>query len=238
MSYPYTPPAGQPGQPGQAPPTPTTYPYGATYLPATYTAYGHPPTPGATYAPYGAAHSAYQSGVTTYGWPYQYSYIPQHTQPGATPSTPAKPVAAQTPVAATPSVATPTTTPVTTSAVPATMSLSQPQQRTSTTTFSTYTPYGQTQTQTHARETVTAAATAGATGRGRKQANFKGMFTKELKSLMYGFGDDRNPANDTVNVMEEILIEYITDVVRLCLSLACPFSPPYHHTSYVLSPFG
>jgi len=31
---------------------------------------------------------------------------------------------------------------------------------------------------------------------------------------MYGFGDDRNPANDTVNVMEEILVEYITDVVR------------------------
>ena len=31
---------------------------------------------------------------------------------------------------------------------------------------------------------------------------------------MYGFGDDRNPANDTVNVMEEILIEYIIDVVR------------------------
>jgi phosphoribosylcarboxyaminoimidazole (NCAIR) mutase len=31
---------------------------------------------------------------------------------------------------------------------------------------------------------------------------------------MYGFGDDRNPANDTVNVMEEILIEYIMDVVR------------------------
>jgi transcription initiation factor TFIID subunit 13 len=31
---------------------------------------------------------------------------------------------------------------------------------------------------------------------------------------MYGFGDDRNPANDSVNVMEEILIEYIVDVVR------------------------
>ena len=30
---------------------------------------------------------------------------------------------------------------------------------------------------------------------------------------MYGFGDDRNPANDTVGAMEEILIEYITDVV-------------------------
>jgi len=33
---------------------------------------------------------------------------------------------------------------------------------------------------------------------------------------MYGFGDDRNPANDTVNVMEEILIEYIVDVVSSC----------------------
>ena len=32
---------------------------------------------------------------------------------------------------------------------------------------------------------------------------------------MYGFGDDRNPSNDTVNVMEEILIEYIIDVVRI-----------------------
>ena len=35
---------------------------------------------------------------------------------------------------------------------------------------------------------------------------------------MYGFGDDRNPANDTVNVMEEILVEYIVDVVRRNLS--------------------
>ncbi|KAG5638368.1 hypothetical protein H0H81_000379 [Sphagnurus paluster] len=42
----------------------------------------------------------------------------------------------------------------------------------------------------------------------------KGLFTKELKSLMYGFGDERNPANDTVNVMEEILVEYITDVCQ------------------------
>ena len=37
---------------------------------------------------------------------------------------------------------------------------------------------------------------------------------------MYGFGDDRNPANDSVNVMEEILIEYIVDVV----SVLDPFS--------------
>ncbi|KAF8894644.1 transcription initiation factor IID, 18kDa subunit, partial [Infundibulicybe gibba] len=51
-------------------------------------------------------------------------------------------------------------------------------------------------------------------GRGSRKSNVKGLFTKELKSLMYGFGDDRNPANDTVNVMEEILIEFITDVCQ------------------------
>lgn len=30
---------------------------------------------------------------------------------------------------------------------------------------------------------------------------------------MFAFGDDRNPANDTVNVMEEILVEFMADVV-------------------------
>lgn len=35
-----------------------------------------------------------------------------------------------------------------------------------------------------------------------------------VKNLLYGFGDDRNPATDTVNVMEEILVEFIVDVVR------------------------
>ncbi|KAJ7723716.1 transcription initiation factor IID, 18kD subunit-domain-containing protein, partial [Mycena olivaceomarginata] len=81
-----------------------------------------------------------------------------------------------------------------------------PPQRSST--FSSYTP-------SHLRESVAAAATGGATGRGaRKQSSLRGSYTKELKNLMYGFGDDRNPANDTVNVMEEILIEYITDVCQ------------------------
>lgn len=42
--------------------------------------------------------------------------------------------------------------------------------------------------------------------------------------MMYGFGDDRSPASDTVNVMEEILVEYITDLVRPSpLSPSIPF---------------
>ncbi|KAH9856972.1 transcription initiation factor IID, 18kD subunit-domain-containing protein [Lenzites betulinus] len=39
-------------------------------------------------------------------------------------------------------------------------------------------------------------------------------FLPLVRNLMYGFGDDRNPANDTVNVMEEILIEYIVDICQ------------------------
>lgn len=34
-----------------------------------------------------------------------------------------------------------------------------------------------------------------------------------VPKLMYGFGDDKQVANDSVAVMEEILIEYIVDVV-------------------------
>jgi hypothetical protein len=40
-----------------------------------------------------------------------------------------------------------------------------------------------------------------------------------VKNLMYGFGDDRNPGNDTVNVMEEILIEFIIDVVCIAVQM-------------------
>lgn len=42
--------------------------------------------------------------------------------------------------------------------------------------------------------------------------------------MMYGFGDD-NPAPDTISVMEELLVEHITDVVRLLLpSLPLPLN--------------
>ncbi|PFH54329.1 hypothetical protein AMATHDRAFT_135314 [Amanita thiersii Skay4041] len=174
MAYPHytTTPGAHP------PPTSATYPYTA-YHPTALSAYGHQ-TPGAY--PYQAA-SAYQTGVTSYGWTYPYSYVPQHPQTTIHPQR----TQTQTP--------TPTTTPSTTPAAPPIP------QRTST--FTPYTP-------SYLRENAAAAA---GTGRGsRRQSNLKGLFTKELRSLMYGFGDDRNPANDTVNVMEEILVEYITDV--------------------------
>ena len=54
---------------------------------------------------------------------------------------------------------------------------------------------------------------------------------------MYGFGDDRNPANDAVNVMEEILIEYIVDVVSLVAPLRSSPSPSLILGTAVLNRF-
>ncbi|KAG0243977.1 transcription initiation factor IID, 18kD subunit-domain-containing protein [Mortierella sp. GBAus27b] len=45
----------------------------------------------------------------------------------------------------------------------------------------------------------------------------KYVFSKELKQLMYGFGDVPNPSNDAVGVLEDMLIEYLTDT---CLQAA------------------
>ncbi|GJN90799.1 hypothetical protein Rhopal_003813-T1 [Rhodotorula paludigena] len=39
----------------------------------------------------------------------------------------------------------------------------------------------------------------------------KGLFAKDLAPMMYGFGDD-NPAPDSIAVMEELVIEHITDI--------------------------
>lgn len=191
-----------PGQPG-------TYPYG--YTPATYTQ-----TPG-SYASYSYPPTA----VTGYGttWPY-YSYVPpQHR--------------------------------TTTTTVPRSTATS-----TTTSTANRGTSFATTHTPASYADTINAAGGSGNTRTGnpatgsKRQANLKGSFTKErecvsetimrrddqlflfffsVRNLMYGFGDDRNPANDTVNVMEEILIEYIVDVVSGCRTQAL-----LHHPTQML----
>ncbi|KAI0302161.1 transcription initiation factor IID, 18kD subunit-domain-containing protein [Russula brevipes] len=80
------------------------------------------------------------------------------------------------------------------------------------TTFTAYTP-------TYSRDSAGAGVAGGPSSRAyKKQSNFKGLFAKELRNLMFGFGDDRNPSNDTVNVMEEILVEYIADICQTALA--------------------
>lgn len=42
----------------------------------------------------------------------------------------------------------------------------------------------------------------------------KRLFSKELRCMMYGFGDDQNPYTESVDLLEDLVIEYITEVVR------------------------
>ncbi|KXN74679.1 TFIID-18kDa-domain-containing protein [Conidiobolus coronatus NRRL 28638] len=54
------------------------------------------------------------------------------------------------------------------------------------------------------------------------KANLKGksLFQKELRLLMYGFGDHTNPRADTVNIMEDLLIDYIVSTCHQAHSLS------------------
>ncbi|XP_011629295.1 transcription initiation factor TFIID subunit 13 isoform X2 [Amborella trichopoda] len=42
----------------------------------------------------------------------------------------------------------------------------------------------------------------------------RGFFQKDLQHMMYGFGDDPNPLPETVALLEDIAVEYITDMVH------------------------
>ncbi|KAH6766476.1 TBP-associated factor 13 [Perilla frutescens var. hirtella] len=42
----------------------------------------------------------------------------------------------------------------------------------------------------------------------------RGMFQKDLQHMMYGFGDDANPLPETVTLVEDIVVEYVVDMVH------------------------
>ncbi|KAJ3416877.1 Transcription initiation factor TFIID subunit 13 [Chytridiales sp. JEL 0842] len=45
-----------------------------------------------------------------------------------------------------------------------------------------------------------------------KERSKKRIFAKEIRQLMYGYGDVPNPAEDTCDVMEDLLMIYINDL--------------------------
>ncbi|KAJ0980605.1 hypothetical protein J5N97_008860 [Dioscorea zingiberensis] len=48
----------------------------------------------------------------------------------------------------------------------------------------------------------------------------RGVFQKDLQHMMYGFGDDPNPLPETVSLVEDIVVEYITDLVHKAQDVA------------------
>ncbi|GFR41669.1 hypothetical protein Agub_g2412, partial [Astrephomene gubernaculifera] len=49
---------------------------------------------------------------------------------------------------------------------------------------------------------------------------YRGTFTKDLSRLMYGFGDYENPIQETINVVEDILVEYVRETCCSALNEA------------------
>lgn len=140
----------------------TTYPYSAYHPQAAGSYSGHPQTPGAypttPYQPYPG------TAVTGYGaWPYAYSYFPQQQATHAPLATQPKPPVSQ---AASSSA---TTSTISAAPSPAPTAQVQHQKVTSTPTTYTFTP-------SYTREST---SNVGSGARGRKQASFKGLFSKE-----------------------------------------------------------
>ncbi|KAI9256655.1 transcription initiation factor IID, 18kD subunit-domain-containing protein [Phascolomyces articulosus] len=57
-------------------------------------------------------------------------------------------------------------------------------------------------------------------GPGRRKTVRKGMFAKDLKLLMYGFGDVSNPASDSIAVMDDLVMNYITEMCQEAAKVA------------------
>lgn len=50
----------------------------------------------------------------------------------------------------------------------------------------------------------------------------KFLFRRELRSMLYGFGDEKQPNDDTLEVLEQIVTDYIKEVCRKALEVGKP----------------
>ncbi|XP_063700777.1 transcription initiation factor TFIID subunit 13 [Culicoides brevitarsis] len=50
-------------------------------------------------------------------------------------------------------------------------------------------------------------------------AGRKRLFSKELRCMMYGFGDDQNPYTESVDLLEDLVIEFITDTTHRAMEI-------------------
>ncbi|XP_042890083.1 transcription initiation factor TFIID subunit 13 isoform X2 [Penaeus vannamei] len=47
----------------------------------------------------------------------------------------------------------------------------------------------------------------------------KRLFSKELRCMMYGFGDDQNPYTESVDLLEDLVIEFITQMTQRAMEV-------------------
>ncbi|GFN89853.1 transcription initiation factor tfiid subunit 13 [Plakobranchus ocellatus] len=47
----------------------------------------------------------------------------------------------------------------------------------------------------------------------------KKIFSKELRCMMYGFGDDQNPYTESVDLVEDLVIDYISEMTKKAMEI-------------------
>lgn len=55
-------------------------------------------------------------------------------------------------------------------------------------------------------------ASSVAQSKGRRPFSHKNLFARDLRNLMYAYGDSANPLPDSVSLMEEMMVDFITDL--------------------------
>jgi len=73
-------------------------------------------------------------------------------------------------------------------------------------------PQASTSTLTPSQSLQTNGAPQQTTKRTRPPLSKKGLFAKELGPMMYGFGDAAQPNKETIELMEELLVDYIAEI--------------------------
>ncbi|KAI1728615.1 transcription initiation factor IID, 18kD subunit domain-containing protein [Ditylenchus destructor] len=65
---------------------------------------------------------------------------------------------------------------------------------------------------------------AGGEGSAKKKTpeERKFIFRRELKSMLYGFGDNKTPSDETLDALEAIVVDYIRQVSQKALSVGKP----------------
>lgn len=66
------------------------------------------------------------------------------------------------------------------------------------------------------------AAASVAQSKGRRPFNHKNLFARDLRNLMYAYGDTANPLPDSVSLMEEMMVDFITDLC--CRARPSPYA--------------
>ncbi|XP_064322769.1 transcription initiation factor TFIID subunit 13 isoform X2 [Phalacrocorax carbo] len=69
------------------------------------------------------------------------------------------------------------------------------------------------------------------------QGKRKRLFSKELRCMMYGFGDDQNPYTESVDILEDLVIEFITEMGGLAFLHQNALSCPLIQVLYIASKF-